>query len=367
MPTMPSFLPHRLALSVAILLVLSHAGPGVSVAASQKPQSLSPENRSEVNRLLQEYRAAGSDLEKKQEICQKVLAVDPAAVPLMLAAVERDLQPLLRKYNSKFQAQAVAVAKRKVGKVDLNKVVEVRRAVHDLQNLGDGFTKEVIVEKIDPVVQKLRAVFTLERSEVLDKSPELQAERKKLDSLGQLWERCHSQLPSPPATKGQEKAVPASFESYLQDEEELAASQAIPQDPRTRAILAMNAKLAEKLDPEEARAILALNLTRNLLGLPTLAIDLRLCEAAREHSQDMERLKFFSHESPVTNKKTPWDRAKLAGTTASGENIFAGVTSGKSADEGWFHSPGHHKNQMGNFSRVGVGRSGTHFTQMFGN
>ena len=124
--------------------------------------------------------------------------------------------------------------------------------------MGDGFTKEVIVEKIDPVVQKLRAVFILDRSEVLDKSPDLQAERKKLESLGRMWERCQAQLPPPRRRKSQEKAAPASFESYLQGEEELAASLAIPQDPRTRAVLAMNAKLAEKLDPEEARAILAL-------------------------------------------------------------------------------------------------------------
>jgi uncharacterized protein YkwD len=158
--------------------------------------------------------------------------------------------------------------------------------------------------------------------------------------------------------------MPASFESILQSEEETAASLAIPQDPRTRSILAMNVKLAENLDPEEARAILELNLSRTLLGLPALAIDLRLCEAAREHSQDMERLKFFSHESPVPGKKTFGDRAKLVGATASAENIYAGATSGKSAHEGWF--PGHHRNQMGNATRVGVGRSGTHFTQMFG-
>ena len=242
----------------------------------------------------------------------------------------------------------------------------MRREAHDLQQLGAGFTKEVIVEKIDPVVKKLRAVFILDRSEVLDKSPELQAARKKLEGVGRLWEQCQAHLPPPPETENQEKAAPASFDSYLQGEEELAASQAIPQDPQTRAVLAMNARLAEKLDPEEARAILALNLTRNLLGLRVLAIDLRLCEAGRAHSQDMERLKFFAHESPVPGKKTPEDRARLAGTTASGENIFMGQLSGMSAHEGWFHSPGHHKNQMGNFSRVGVGRSGTYFTQMFG-
>jgi uncharacterized protein YkwD len=109
-----------------------------------------------------------------------------------------------------------------------------------------------------------------------------------------------------------------------------------------------------------------LNLDRNLLGLQPLAIDLKLCEAARDHSKDMERLKFFSHESPVPGKMSFTDRAKLFGATASGENIFAGITNGKSAHEGWFHSPGHHRNQMGHSTRVGIGRSGTYFTQMFG-
>jgi uncharacterized protein YkwD len=355
-----------LALAVAILFVLSHGGRVASAAGGHKPASLSPENRREVNRLLQEYRAAGSDLKKKQEISQKVMAVDPAAVPLMVAAVEKDLQPPLRKYSGKFQAQAAAAAKQKVGKVDFNKVMEMRVAIHDLQKLGEGFTKQVIVEKIDPAVQKLRAAFVLDRSEVLENSPDLQAERKKLAGLGRIWDRCHAQLPPPPVTEGQEKAAAATFEDYLQGEEELAASLAIPQDPKTRAVLAMNARMAEKLDPEEARAILALNLARNLLGLSALLIDFNLCEAARGHSQDMERLKFFSHDSPVPGKTTPWDRAKLAGTTASGENIFAGIGNGKAAHEGWFHSPGHHKNQTGNFSRVGVGRSGTYFTQMFG-
>lgn len=132
-------------------------------------------------------------------------------------------------------------------------------------------------------------------------------------------------------------------------------------------MLSANARLAEKLDPEEARAILELNLARNLLGLPALLIDLNLCAAARSHSADMEKLHFFSHESPVEGKKTPSDRAKLFGTRADAENIFMGSTSGKSAHEGWFRSPGHHRNQMSNQVRVGVGRNGKYFTQMFGN
>jgi uncharacterized protein YkwD len=208
-------------------------------------------------------------------------------------------------------------------------------------------------------------VFTLDRSEVLEKSSDLQSERKKLVEFGRLWETCHAQLPVSDHADNA-KAQAATFEGELQSEEEMAASLAVPLDPRTRAVLAANARLAEKIDAEEARAILELNLARNLLGLNALAIDLKLCAAARDHSTDMEKLKFFSHESPVPGKKSFTDRAKNFGTSASAENIHAGGTSGKSAHEGWFHSPGHHRNQMGNYTRVGVGRSGTHFTQMLG-
>jgi uncharacterized protein YkwD len=382
---------HHLAVP-AILFALCNSCTPVSAAEGQKSQkSLSPADRAEVNTQLQKYRAAGADMEKKQEICLKVLEIGPAAAPLMLAAIERDLQPEDRKYMTKFQTQAAAAARQKTAKVDLNKVVEMRATVHGLEKLGDDFTKEVIGEKIDPIVKKLKTSLILERGDVLEKSPDLKTQRIKLEKLGEMWERCHALVPPPPEKqshvkqgpkkggqktpnpdqvhsedKASDKPVTASFASYLEAEEDLAAVLAIPQDPRTRSVLAMNAKLAENIDPEEARCILELNLSRTLLGLPAMAIDLRLCEAAREHSQDMERLKFFSHESPVEGKKSFVDRAKLVGTTASGENIFAGPTSGKAVNEGWFHSPPHHRNQMGKATRVGVGRSGNLFTQMFG-
>jgi uncharacterized protein YkwD len=109
-----------------------------------------------------------------------------------------------------------------------------------------------------------------------------------------------------------------------------------------------------------------LNFTRGLLGLPVLAIDLKLCEAARDHCQDMVKLNFFAHESPVEGKTTPWERAKRMGATASAENIASGARDGKAANMMWFDSPGHHKNMLGPYARVGVGRSGEKYTEMFG-
>jgi uncharacterized protein YkwD len=360
--------PLRIAAILIVCLTTFTARAADKTDKKSRPV-LTPDQRAKVNKLLVEYRNAGTNVDKKQEVCDKVLEIGPAAAPLMLAAVDRDLQPKIKKYNAKFQAQAVAASKRKIGKVDLTEIMELRRTVLDLQKLGDDFTHAIITQKADPAVAKLRAMFILNRSDVLDKSKDLQADRKKLTDLGRLWERCQIQMPTEHLEQDnaeQTKAAPPTFEQYLEDEENLAVSLAAPLDPRTRAVLAMNAKLAEKIDPEEARAVLELNLTRNLLGLPALAIDLNLCAAARSHSADMEKLNFFSHESPVLGKKSFTDRAKLAGTTASAENIYKGSTSGKSANDGWFHSPGHHRNQMGNHARVGVGRTGGIFTQMFG-
>jgi uncharacterized protein YkwD len=92
-----------------------------------------------------------------------------------------------------------------------------------------------------------------------------------------------------------------------------------------------------------------------------------LCEAARDHSEDMQVNRFFAHESPLPGKKTPWDRAKNFGTSASGENIYMGSSDPHGANMGWFYSPGHHKNMFNAGQvRIGLGCTGSHWTQMFG-
>jgi len=111
----------------------------------------------------------------------------------------------------------------------------------------------------------------------------------------------------------------------------------------------------------------ALNAMRLMCGLSALEYDPKLCAAATGHSKDMDSLGFFSHESPVKGKKTFTDRARLAGTTASGENIYMGSGSPADALRAWFLSPGHHKNMLNpNNTRQGLGRQGRYWTQMFG-
>jgi hypothetical protein len=112
-----------------------------------------------------------------------------------------------------------------------------------------------------------------------------------------------------------------------------------------------------------------LNRERDICGLAPLRLEEKLSDAAKGHSADMARLGFFAHESPVPDKKSPWDRAKLAGFAgnASGENIFMGSTNFQAAYNGWFGSDGHRFIMFADGPNVlGLGISGIHWTLMTG-
>ena len=50
-----------------------------------------------------------------------------------------------------------------------------------------------------------------------------------------------------------------------------------------------------------------------------------------------------------------------------GENIAFGYPSAESVHLGWYNSSGHHRNMvLGSYYQIGVGRSGTYWTQNFG-
>jgi uncharacterized protein YkwD len=118
---------------------------------------------------------------------------------------------------------------------------------------------------------------------------------------------------------------------------------------------------------EEFAAIL--NGERAALGLGALRLEEKLSAACEGHSQDMARLGFFAHRSPVEDKTSPWDRAKLAGFRGrgAGENIFKGSSRPGAAYRGWFASDGHRFIMMADGpNTLGVGIAGDHWTMMTG-
>ena len=107
-----------------------------------------------------------------------------------------------------------------------------------------------------------------------------------------------------------------------------------------------------------------LNRERAVVGLNPWRLEEKLCAATRGHCEDMARLGFFSHESPVTGKKSFSDRARLAGFSgnAFGENIFMGSPAFGAAYEAWFTSDGHRFIMFCSEGNViGVGNSSGHW------
>ena len=164
-----------------------------------------------------------------------------------------------------------------------------------------------------------------------------------------------------------QEAPPLPLDEYLGEIDKTIAAATTPSEEALRQVAEENAKVAPHLSWDQVAGMEEVNAVRVMCGLNALVYDPKLCEAATGHSADMQRLNFFAHESPLPGKTSPFDRAKLAGTTASGENIYKGSASPADAIKAWFLSPGHHKNLFGaGHKRQGLGRVGIYWTQEFG-
>ncbi len=117
---------------------------------------------------------------------------------------------------------------------------------------------------------------------------------------------------------------------------------------------------AENKDFEET-VIVLLNMERVSKGLPPLKQADELTRAARFHSSEMCKYRYFNHNSMDSSGAnvvcTSSDRVKsFYNYTAYGENIAQGQTTPESVTTTWINSQGHYQNMMStNFREVGVG------------
>ena len=140
-------------------------------------------------------------------------------------------------------------------------------------------------------------------------------------------------------------------------------------DETSKKVLAYNEKVATSATPQEKENVRAVNEYRIMMGRTAVKIDERLERAARGHSIEMRLKNYFAHESPTPGLESPGKRCAREGYGGgTGENIAWGVTSGRAAFDGWFHSSGHHRNMLNKgWTEMGCGRSGPgHWTQNFG-
>lgn len=106
---------------------------------------------------------------------------------------------------------------------------------------------------------------------------------------------------------------------------------------------------------DEQQMLTLLNQSRRENGLAPLTLDPTLRDVARAHSEEMFRLGYFAHDSPVSG--SPFARMKAAGVSdpAMGENLSY-APSVEVAERGLMRSPGHRANILSpDFSKVGIG------------
>jgi len=330
----------RFFLSIMVCCLLAVCPvPGVADGAP----SLTAEETKQVRLLLVDFRKPRITDERRAKIFSKIVAMGPAAVAELKKMLDKQLAAL---GESAGKLTGNSAFDEEIGK--LRKVMAELRSDPEL-------TEEKIVKVGRPAFERLNLLATTQWREEQSLDEKRARLRGSLENMAALL------------TRLQQKDSGLGASQYLAQISELQTK--IAPDPRReeiRRVFAENAKLSGKLDRSTATGLRMLNEMRVTVGLVPLIIDLKLCEAARSHSADMARLGFFAHESPVEGKKTFADRAKLAGTTGSGENIQRGARSSAGALKVWFLSPGHHKNVFGSHARQGLGASGGHWTQMFG-
>ncbi|MBI4910527.1 MAG: putative Ig domain-containing protein [Acidobacteria bacterium] len=108
----------------------------------------------------------------------------------------------------------------------------------------------------------------------------------------------------------------------------------------------------------ERQILEEVNRERRSRGLNKLEWDDRVAGAARNHSRNMARRKFFSHEDPVAGDMRKRLRAAGVEWTACAENLYeeSRVASARSVVRAWMNSAGHRQNLLnGRYTHTGVG------------
>lgn len=110
-----------------------------------------------------------------------------------------------------------------------------------------------------------------------------------------------------------------------------------------------------------------LNEHRSQAGVSPLVWDTALAASMQGHVMHMAMHPFFSHNAPESAVAQHTTRARLCGSTATGENIARGASTARAVMDMWISSEGHNQNMLNtNYRRVGIGTHQRYWGQQFG-
>ncbi len=139
-------------------------------------------------------------------------------------------------------------------------------------------------------------------------------------------------------------------------------------DRITAAVRKYNDRIDSTLPKDSVDQARITNDYRVMMGRPALAISEQLVASSKKHSEEMSRLGYFRHDSPVPENSTLKKRLSNEGYVSSdaSENIAGGGLSPEAAHQAWLHSSGHHRNILSDrWTEAGSGKSGPYWTQNF--
>lgn len=368
--------PSRLLPAASVLVVWLGAGVLPASAAEKTPTT---QPRTDLAGLLRQFSVSTATPQDRLDAAERILKLGRPAAKRFLPMLQGRERFLRANYQREFQTHATrlrvarmteAAAKQTKTRAQIN--VDIRKWRKMVLGLHErpGLTKALIRRQTEEAMARLNELLYVGRQTVLAQTPKLANQREHMLKFTALSQRCaqlaagRKDAPAP----GEPPDPRRTPEGSLADFEDLACLLAMPMVASSRQIILSNAKKESKLRAPEAAGIRDMNRIRFLLGLWALRTDLRLCACARDHCRDMQKHRFIGHDSPVPGKRKPWDRAKLFGTRAGGENVTVGPgpADHKRANQNWFHSPMHFNNLFHKFKYIGLGYDNRYWTQMFG-
>ena len=308
----------------------------------------------DIQRLVIDFRRAAGSAEKRKTAADKLLEFGPRGATILRGIIASDLPRRVASYKKAFYNQARGIGLKKLRAAN-SKQTQVWQ--EQFKSIG-SITKESLKAQAGPAMDGLYKALVPTREEVLESNKALAAQREEMVAMDAIGIRSRTLLGA--------KSTDAELPKTLEQQEKLISLMCTYMPESARKSIEADLKQFTRMGFEEWHGFVHLNVVRMLLGLHPMRIDLKLSAAALDHSKDMDKHKFFDHQSPVAGKKTPWDRAARQGAKANGECIAAGMSDGPSAIRGWFFSPGHHVLIMSKSSRVGIGGYSRTWTLMTG-
>ncbi|HLG43346.1 MAG TPA: CAP domain-containing protein [Planctomycetota bacterium] len=322
--------------------------PGTLLAAallslSAPAQDGSPQSDDPKKEIADQLKALESEADAgaRRAALQKLIAFADEAKTKLRSTLIRVRSNWLRAWK---EARRSAHNKLRGGR-DVAKITKLRTDATDL-------LKKKQPDTMKPIVEELLRLFYPDMSTAGSDPKVVEASARFREAESMLGEI------------GEKAAEAADLEKLAAEMDEQAYWTLMP--AADAQILMKNKELAKQIQPQEYDFTIILNKYRIAMGINAVEIDVKLCKAARGHSQDMKEKGFFSHDSPVAGKQTPQMRAAKEGTGCASENIARSGTRGEDAFWSWFSSTaGHHENMVARWRRVGIGNFGEMWTCNF--